>query len=256
MNIIKHFTLNILKYDPYLYAQPEINTYYIPLIKKKIGLEMVLDFLIEFHDNIDLSFTFRRSCREGICGSCAINFNGFNSLACTHKIMWENVTKSISFNIFPLPHMTILKDLVVFMDTFFEQYKYIVPYLNQNIAFLKNIYFEINISRPIIENKQSISERLLLNNIYECILCACRSSSCPSYWWNKELYLGPAILLQAFRWIIDSRDDFLINRLKKLNDAYKIYRCHLILNCSEVCPKGLNPAMPITSIQLLIDKMI
>src|SRR6185312_1512557 len=130
-----YLKLNILKYDPYMYAQPEINTYYVPLISstRMIGLEMVLDFLIEFHDNIDLSFAFRRSCREGICGSCAMNVNGFNTLACTHKIFWENVTKSINFNIFPLPHMVIIKDLVVLMDTFFEQYKYIIPYLNQNI---------------------------------------------------------------------------------------------------------------------------
>jgi succinate dehydrogenase / fumarate reductase iron-sulfur subunit len=247
--------LNLFKYDPYVHAYPEIHSYHIPLINTQIQMEMMLDFVIDFHNNIDSTLVYRRSRREGICGSCAMNINGLNTLACTHKIDWNQISYIQNIDIFPLPHMTIIKDLVVSMDNFFEQYKYINPYLKQNIPTLKNIKLELELFRPTKENIQFKNERILLNGSYECILCACCSTSCPSYWWNRDVYLGPAILLQAYRWIVDSRDDFLLERLTILNDIYKIYRCHLILNCSEVCPKGSNPASAITSIHSLINKL-
>jgi succinate dehydrogenase/fumarate reductase iron-sulfur protein len=253
MNSIIKF--NLLKYDPYVHAYPEIHTYNIPIKKNNIQIEMMLDFLIDFHHNIDESITFRRSCREGICGSCAMNINGINSLACTHKIDWNFKYTIRNLDFFPLPHMTIIKDLVVYMDNFFEQYKHINPFLMQNVLINKYKKLEFLLSRPTKENIQSKEERTLLNGSYECILCACCSSSCPSYWWNRSMYLGPAVLLQAYRWVYDSRDDYLLDRLISLNDTYKIYRCHLILNCTEVCPKNLNPANAISSIKILIDKL-
>ena len=189
---------------------------------------MVLDGLIFIKNNIDNTLGFRRSCREGICGSCAMNINGKNRLACLTKIE-EKIT------IYPLPHMPILKDLIPDMNNFYKQYKEIQPWLkNKNIK--KN---------NKIENLQTIEDRKKLDGMYECILCACCSTSCPSYWWNSDEYLGPAVLMQAYRWIEDSRDDDTVERIKYVDDAMKLYRCKSIMNCSNTCPKGLNPGKAI-----------
>lgn len=250
--------LNMIKYDSYKHAYPIINTFFLfkkieKKENKKIKTEMGLDFLILLHDYVDDTLVFRRSRREGICGSCAMNINGLNTLACIYKLDWTNIK---SLDIFPLTHMVIVKDLVVSMDNFFEQYKYINPYLKQENAYINKLAYEILLNKPQYENLQSIESRNLLNNIYECILCACCTSSCPSYWWNNDMYYGPAILLQAYRWLIDTRDDYIEDRLFFPNDSYKLYRCHLISNRTEVCPKGLNPASTITSIQTLIKQTI
>ena len=193
---------------------------------------MVLDALIKIKNEQDSTLTFRRSCREGICGSCAMNIDGVNTLACLSKINISNKTK-----IFPLPHMQIIKDLVPDLNNFYDQYKSIKPWLHNN---------NTNIEK---EHYQSINDRKKLDGLYECILCACCSTSCPSYWWNGDKYLGPAVLMQAYRWIVDSRDENTSNRLKLLNDDFKLYRCHTIMNCTRTCPKGLNPGKAIAELK-------
>jgi len=195
---------------------------------------MVLDALIKIKNEQDTTLTFRRSCREGICGSCAMNIDGVNTLACLSKINKNNKTK-----IFPLPHMQIIKDLVPDLNNFYKQYKSIQPWLIPN---KEN-------SESNKEYYQSKNDRKKLDGLYECILCACCSTSCPSYWWNGDKYLGPAVLMQAYRWIIDSRDSNCKERLKSLNDDYKLYRCHTIMNCTRTCPKGLNPGKAIAEIK-------
>jgi len=187
---------------------------------------MVLDGLIHIKNNIDPTLGFRRSCREGICGSCAMNINGKNTLACLTPI-----TSSVS--IYPLPHMPIIKDLICDMKNFYKQYSEIKPWLHSNKKDLSS------------EHLQSPEERKKLDGMYECILCACCSTSCPSYWWNSDEYLGPAVLMQAYRWIEDSRDNHTIERMKYVDDAMKLYRCKTIMNCSNTCPKGLNPGKAI-----------
>jgi succinate dehydrogenase/fumarate reductase iron-sulfur protein len=208
--------------------KPYISKYNIDL--NKTG-PMVLDALNKIKNEQDSTLTFRRSCREGICGSCAMNINGTNTLACLTPI---NKYKNIK--IYPLPHMQVVKDLVVNMNNFYEQYKSIQPWLQTS----KN---------PEKENLQSKKDRKKLDGMYECILCACCSTSCPSYWWNSDKYLGPAVLMQAYRWISDSRDVNTKLRLQNLNDDYKLYRCHTILNCTRTCPKGLNPGKAIAEIK-------
>tara|TARA_B100000963_G_C22638453_1_gene678982 strand:+ start:7405 stop:8112 length:708 start_codon:yes stop_codon:yes gene_type:complete len=183
---------------------------------------MVLDGLIHIKNNIDKTLGFRRSCREGICGSCAMNINGKNGLACLTPI-----TEKVQ--LYPLPHMPIVKDLIPDMKNFYKQYAEIKPWLQSNKK------------SSDIENLQTIEDRKKLDGMYECILCACCSTSCPSYWWNSDQYLGPAVLMQAYRWIEDSRDDNTIERMKYVDDAMKLYRCKSIMNCSNTCPKGLNP---------------
>jgi succinate dehydrogenase/fumarate reductase iron-sulfur protein len=249
---------NFFKYDPYNNDAPYIQTWFL---NKNQSLPMMLDNLFLFKNSKDETYSFRRSCREGICGSCAMNINGVNTLACIHHIDTSIVNE---YYIFPLPHMPIIKDLVVCMKHFYEQYKSINPFLQtqsllaQTSAFKKNIFnsyssnIELIINNPKFENKQSKSNRLLLDGLYECILCACCSTSCPSYWWNRDRYLGPAVLLQAYRWLIDSRDDKILDRLSNLNDQYKLYRCHTILNCVQVCPKKLSPARAISNIKTLL----
>jgi succinate dehydrogenase/fumarate reductase iron-sulfur protein len=195
---------------------------------------MVLDALIKIKNEIDPTLTFRRSCREGICGSCAMNIDGANTLAClAHIDAGKPVTK-----IYPLPHMHVVKDLVPDMFNFYEQYASIKPYLQRKTPAQKGK-----------ETLQSKEDRAKLDGMYECILCACCSTACPSYWWNSEKYLGPAVLQQAFRWIDDSRDEFTKERLEALDDTFKLYRCHGILNCSKTCPKHLNPAKAIAKIK-------
>ena len=195
---------------------------------------MVLDALIYIKNNIDKTLGFRRSCREGICGSCAMNINGKNRLACLTPI--EN-----KMTIYPLPHMPIIKDLIPDMTNFYKQYKEIKPWLQNN-------------KTEISENYQSTEDRKKLDGMYECILCACCSTSCPSYWWNSDKYLGPAVLMQAYRWISDSRDTNTQERLEYVNDAMKLYKCKTIMNCTNTCPKGLNPGKAIGELKLKIEK--
>ena len=202
-------------------------------INKEETGTMVLDALIYIKNNVDKSLGFRRSCREGICGSCAMNINGKNKLACLTPI--EN-----KMTIYPLPHMPIIRDLIPDMKNFYKQYKEIKPWLQNNKTTLS-------------ENYQSIQDRKKLDGMYECILCACCSTSCPSYWWNSDKYLGPAVLMQAYRWIADSRDTNTKERLEFVNDAMKLYKCKTIMNCTNTCPKGLNPGKAIGELKLKIE---
>ena len=199
---------------------------------------MILDALIKMKSEQDSSLSFRRSCREGICGSCAMNIDGSNTLACTKSI---SDCKSNVVKIYPLPHMPVIKDLVPDLTHFYAQYKSIKPWLQASEP-----------NNPQKEREQSPKDREKLDGLYECILCACCSTSCPSYWWNSEKYLGPAILLQAQRWIADSRDEATAERLDELEDPFKLYRCHTIMNCAQACPKGLNPAKAIGQIKQAI----
>jgi len=201
---------------------------------------MVLDALIKIKNEMDPSLTFRRSCREGICGSCAMNIGGVNTLACLSKIDANNKTTKI----YPLPHMYVVKDLVPDMNNFYQQYRSIQPWLQAEEK-------EVKKAEPQ-QNLQSVDDRAKLDGLYECILCACCSTSCPSYWWNGDKYLGPAVLMQAYRWIIDSRDEQQAARLDKLRDPFSVYRCHTIMNCTKTCPKGLNPGKAIAEIKKLL----
>ena len=197
---------------------------------------MVLDALISIKAIYDSSLTFRRSCREGICGSCSMNINGVNRLACTTPI--DHLKGEI--RVYPLPHLEVIKDLVVDLSHFYQQYASIEPWLQGDIADSES------------EQEQSITERAEIDGAYECIMCACCSTSCPSYWWNSERYLGPAILLQAYRWLVDSRDRAREKRLDQLQDSFRLYRCHTIMNCANSCPKGLNPARAISEIKRML----
>jgi succinate dehydrogenase / fumarate reductase iron-sulfur subunit len=221
----------IYRYDPDSGENPRIDTFYIDL--NKCG-PMVLDALIKIKNEVDSTLTFRRSCREGICGSCAMNIDGTNTLACTKSI--DEVSGDIK--IYPLPHMSVIKDLVPDLTHFYAQYASIEPWLKTDTPVEQGQ-----------ERLQSVEDREKLDGLYECILCACCSTSCPSYWWNGEKYLGPAILLQAYRWLADSRDEASGKRLDALEDPFKLYRCHTIMNCTKTCPKGLNPAKAIAEIK-------
>jgi succinate dehydrogenase / fumarate reductase iron-sulfur subunit len=197
---------------------------------------MVLDALIWIKNKIDPTLTFRRSCREGVCGSCAMNIDGLNTLACTHDMK----DSAEVIRILPLPHMPVVKDLVPDLTNFYAQQASIQPWL------------ETVSPAPEREWRQSHEEREKLDGLYECILCACCSTSCPSYWWNADRYLGPAALIQAARWINDSRDEAKGARLDNLEDPFRLYRCHTIMNCTKACPKGLNPAKAIADIKKLL----
>lgn len=223
----KQSFLRVYRWNPYSSKKPWFAIY--PLISKKSG-PMILDALIFVKQNFDSTLTFRRSCREGICGSCSMNIGGVNTLACLSYL--KSTRKFIT--IYPLPHMYIIKDLVPDLTNFYSQYKSIKPWLS---------YKKVNnVSK---ENLQSKIDRLELDGLYECILCACCSASCPSYWWNQDKYLGPAVLLQAYRWIIDNRDTQTLIRLNFLNHKMRLFRCHTIMNCSKTCPKFLNPGKAI-----------
>ncbi|GAB3005047.1 succinate dehydrogenase iron-sulfur subunit [Arenimonas maotaiensis] len=228
-------TFKIYRWNPDDSANPRVDTYEVDL--DQCG-PMVLDALIKIKNEIDPTLTFRRSCREGICGSCAMNIDGGNTLACT-KAIDECGKKEVP--IYPLPHMPVIKDLVPDLSHFYAQYASIKPWLRTQSA-----------APASGERLQSKEDRAKLDGLYECILCACCSTSCPSYWWNGDRYLGPAILLQAYRWIIDSRDEDTGTRLDELEDPFKLYRCHTIMNCARTCPKGLNPAKAIGEIKKLI----
>jgi succinate dehydrogenase / fumarate reductase iron-sulfur subunit len=225
----------VYRWNPDDGRNPSVDTYEVDL--DACG-PMVLDALIKIKNEIDPTLTFRRSCREGICGSCAMNIDGTNTLACTRAI--EDCGKA-DVPIYPLPHMPVVKDLVPDLTHFYAQYASIKPWIRTQSA-----------PPPDRERLQSKEDRAKLDGLYECILCACCSTSCPSYWWNGDRYLGPAILLQAYRWIADSRDEDTGARLDDLEDPFKLYRCHTIMNCARTCPKGLNPAKAIGEIKQLM----
>ncbi|HEX5055948.1 MAG TPA: succinate dehydrogenase iron-sulfur subunit [Gammaproteobacteria bacterium] len=225
----------IYRYNPDSPDNPRTDTYEVDM--DSCG-PMVLDALIKIKNEIDSTLTFRRSCREGICGSCAMNIDGVNTLACTRPI--DEIRGDVK--IYPLPHLPVIKDLVPDTTHFFAQYASIEPWLK-------------TASAPPPEDKerlQSKEDRAKLDGLYECILCACCSTGCPSYWWNSERFLGPAALLHAYRWIIDSRDEATGERLDALEDPFKLYRCHTIMNCAKVCPKGLSPAKAIAETKKLL----
>ncbi|MFN3229846.1 MAG: succinate dehydrogenase iron-sulfur subunit [Asticcacaulis sp.] len=226
-------TYKIYRYDPETGQNPRWDTYEVD--PSQHG-PMLLDALIHIKNTIDPTLTFRRSCREGICGSCAMNIGGRNTLACTKG--WEEFSGTIT--IAPLPHMPVVKDLVPDLNGFYAQYQSIEPWLQSDTP------------DPEKERLQTPKNREKLDGLYECILCACCSTSCPSYWWNQDKYLGPAALLQAYRWLADSRDESTNARLEMLEDPFKLYRCHTIMNCAQVCPKGLNPAKAIAEIKKMM----
>ena len=231
-------TIKVYRWDPEDDANPRLDEYTIDL--DKCG-PMVLDALIHIKDDIDQSLTFRRSCREGICGSCAMNIDGTNTLACTKAI--DDVKGDIKIT--PLPHMPVVKDLVPDLNHVYAQYTSIQPWLKTDSP------------APGRERLQSPEDANILNGDdghgpAGCILCFCCSTSCPSYWWNADRFMGPAILLQAYRWIADTRDEATGERLDHLEDPFRLYRCHTIMNCTNTCPKGLNPGKAIGEIKKLI----
>lgn len=224
----------IYRWDPDSGENPRIDTY--ELNQDECG-PMVLDAILKIKNEIDTTVAFRRSCREGVCGSCAMNINGRNTLACIKAI--DDYQGTIK--IFPLPHLPVIKDLVPDMTHFYAQYASIKPWI------------ETQTPAPAdAERLQSKEDRAKLDGLYECVLCACCSTSCPSYWWNGDRYLGPAVLLQAYRWLADSRDENTGPRLDDLEDPFKLYRCHTIMNCTDTCPKHLNPAKAIAEIKKLL----
>ncbi len=227
-------TFRVYRWNPDESANPVINQYDIDL--DACG-PMVLDAVIKIKNEIDPTLTFRRSCREGICGSCAMNIDGTNTLACTKPI--SEIRGDVK--IYPLPHLPVVKDLVPDMTHFYAQYATIKPWLRTQ-----------SVPSPDRERLQSPEDREKLDGLYECILCACCSTSCPSYWWNGDRYLGPATLLQAYRWLVDSRDEDTGERLDDLEDPFKLYRCHTIMNCTNTCPKGLNPAKAIAETKKML----
>ena len=228
----------IYRWNPDDGKNPQVDTYHVNM--DECG-PMVLDALIKIKNEQDPTLTFRRSCREGICGSCAMNIDGTNTLACLKAC--DDVRGDVK--IYPLPHMPVVKDLVPDLTRFYAQHRSIEPWLKTETP------------APQAEWKQSKQERELLDGLYECILCACCSTSCPSYWWNGDRYLGPAVLLQAYRWLIDSRDEATGERLDNLEDPFRLYRCHTIMNCAKACPKGLSPAKAITEIKkMMVERMV
>jgi succinate dehydrogenase / fumarate reductase iron-sulfur subunit len=227
---VKNF--KIYRWSPDDSENPRMDTYEVDL--DKVG-PMVLDALIYIKNEIDPTLTFRRSCREGICGSCAMNIDGGNTLACLKPT--ADVKGEVAVN--PLPHMAVVKDLVPDLTQAYAQLRSIEPWLKSDSP------------APERERLQSKEERSALDGMWECILCFCCTTSCPSYWWNGDRYLGPAVLLAAYRWIVDSRDEHTGERLDALEDPFKLYRCHTIMNCTQSCPKGLNPAKAIAEIKKL-----
>jgi len=229
----------VYRYDPEISANPRVDTFFVD---RDETAPMVLDGLLWIKNNIDPTLTFRRSCREGVCGSCAMNIDGGNALACTKGM--DEVSGDV-VTVYPLPSQPIIKDLVPDLTNFYAQYASIEPYLQTDSA------------EPVTEWKQTPEERQKVDGLYECILCACCSTSCPSYWWNGDKYLGPAALLQSYRWLADSRDEAKGKRLDDLEDPFKLYRCHTIMNCANTCPKGLNPAKAIAEIKkMMVERTI
>ena len=226
-------TFQVYRYDPDTQENPRLDTYEVDL--DTCG-PMVLDALIKIKNETDATLTFRRSCREGVCGSCAMNIDGTNTLACTKYI--SDVKNDVK--VYPLPHMAVVKDLIPDLTKAYAQLASVEPWLKSKSP------------APNRERLQSQEERAKLDGLWECILCFCCTTSCPSYWWNSDRYLGPAVLLQAYRWIADSRDEGTGERLDNLEDPFRLYRCHTIMNCTKTCPKGLNPAKAIAEIKKLM----
>jgi succinate dehydrogenase / fumarate reductase, iron-sulfur subunit len=224
----------VYRYDPDSGANPRLDTYWVDM--NDCG-PMVLDALIKIKNEIDPTLTFRRSCREGICGSCSMNIDGLNGLACLKSV--EEIRGTVK--IYPLPHMPVIKDLVPDLTNFYAQYASVQPWLQSETP-----------APPDRERLQSKKDQEKINSPSACILCACCSAACPSYWWNPDRYLGPAALLQAYRWIVDTRDEATGERLDALEDPCRLYRCHTILNCTQACPKDLNPGRAIAEIKKLI----
>ncbi len=228
----------IYRWNPDDGENPRVDTYFVDM--DDCG-PMVLDALLWIKNKVDPTLTLRRSCREGICGSCAMNIDGSNTLACTKGC--DDIKGAVK--VYPLPHMQVIKDLVPDLTTFYAQHASIQPYL-QTVS-----------PEPAKEWLQSHEDRQKLDGLYECILCACCSTACPSYWWNGARYLGPAVLLQAYRWLIDSRDEATGERLDNLEDPFRLYRCHTIMNCAQTCPKGLNPAKAIAEIKkMMVERRV
>ncbi len=223
----------IYRWSPDDAENPRVDTYEIDM--DDCG-PMVLDALIKIKNTIDPTLTFRRSCREGVCGSCAMNIDGANTLACTKF----NSDVRGAVKIYPLPHLAVIKDLVPDFSHFFAQYATIEPWMKTTTP------------APERERLQTEDDRAKLDGLWECILCACCTTSCPAYWWNGEDYLGPAILLQAYRWLVDSRDEAAGERLDALEDPSRIFKCHTIGNCTYTCPKGLNPAKAIAETKKMV----
>ena len=223
-------TFKVYRWNPDDGRNPRLDSYAVDM--ESCG-PMVLDALIKIKNETDSTLTFRRSCREGVCGSCAMNIGGTNTLACTQPI--KDVKGEVK--VYPLPHLPVVKDLVSDMSTFLGQYASIQPWLKTDTP------------PPEKERWQTPEDRAKLDGLWECILCACCSTACPSYWWNGERFLGPAILLQAYRWVIDSRDEYTGERLDQLEDPFRLYRCHTIMNCTNTCPKDLNPAKAIAELK-------
>ena len=222
--------LQIYRYDPEKGGEPTMQAFEVPLTKPGMKL---LDALNHIKWHLDGTLTYRRSCGEGVCGSDGLNINGVNGLACITPI--AGLKQPIKVR--PLPSMDVIRDLVVDMEHFFDQYRSIRPWLQAETPV------------PEHERLQTPEERAEIDGSYECILCGCCTTSCPSWWWNGDRFLGPATLLQADRWIKDSRDEMAGERLDQLEDTFKLYRCHQIMNCMECCPKGLNPTKAIDHIK-------
>jgi succinate dehydrogenase / fumarate reductase, iron-sulfur subunit len=228
----------VYRWNPDDGRNPRLDSFFVDL--DDCG-PMVLDALIWIKSKVDATLTFRRSCREGVCGSCAMNINGVNTLACTRGI--DESRDAV--RIYPLPHMPVVKDLVPDLTVFYAQHTSIEPWLKTTSA------------TPQKEWRQSREDRGKLDGLYECILCACCTTSCPSYWWNGDRYLGPAVLLQCHRWLSDSRDEATGERLDNLEDPFRLYRCHTIMNCSKACPKHLNPAKSIAEIKkMMVERQV
>ena len=227
-------TVSIYRFNPDSGENPRLDTFALEVTS--CG-PMVLDALIQLKAAVDSSLTFRRSCREGICGSCAMNINGVNRLACTTAM----ADLAGDIKIYPLPHLPVIKDLVPDLTTFYAQYAAVKPWLQSRTP-----------PPPDRERLQSKEEQEKIDRPAACILCACCSTACPSYWWNSERFLGPAALLAAYRWIIDSRDEAQGERLDELEDPFRLYRCHTIMNCTDACPKDLNPARAIAEIKKMM----
>ncbi|MBX9916099.1 MAG: succinate dehydrogenase iron-sulfur subunit [Nitrosomonas sp.] len=225
---------SIYRYDPDKDEKPYLQDYDIPLAATD---KMLLDALLRIK-SIDDSLSLRRSCREGVCGSDAMNINGRNGLACITPI--RSLKEPVEIR--PLPGLPVIRDLIVDMTQFFQQYHSIKPYLINNDP------------PPETERLQSPEERAALDGVYECILCACCTTSCPSFWWNPDKFVGPAGLLQAYRFLADSRDQATAERLDNLEDPYRLFRCHSIMNCADACPKGLNPTEAIGKIKDMMVK--
>ena len=230
-------SFSIYRYNPETKENPHLDIYEVDL--DTCG-PMVLDALLKIKNEIDPTLAFRRSCREGVCGSCAMNIDGTNTLACIKPI--SEVSGVVK--VYPLPHLEVVRDLIPDLGKLYKQYSSIKPWMQG----------DANVSSK--ENLQSPEDRAKLDGLVECILCACCATACPSYWWNGDEYLGPAVLLQAYRWIVDSRDGTKKERLNELDDSFKLYRCHTIMNCTNTCPKGLNPAKAIAGIKKEIDNNV